>query len=74
MNYVQRAINEGLLIQGIDGFWNTPYGRYKFIKNACRYLKKNGHKLERKHDFNLGVIYLTLESKPFLLNLRIGKR
>ena len=72
MNYIARAVKEELLIRR-GNLWVTPFGTYKRLGNAVRFLRPH-FPLLRKFDFETKLIGMSVGSKPFLLYLRIGKK
>ena len=67
-----QAIKANLLTK-IGEYWVTPYGEYKRLGNAKRFLLKYHGPIHRKYDFTVKSFRLEIERKPFLLRLRVGK-
>ena len=73
MNTYHRATRAGTLVRS-GGYWCTPFGRYKRLGNAIRFLKKNGLTYERKYDIDIKIIDNVIKHVPFFKQFKLIRR
>ena len=66
--HLQVALKENLLVRS-DGEWCTPYGAYKRLGNAMRFLRKH-ETLERKYEFARKITKMIRSINPIFGILR----